>query len=60
MFKDLGADFGICLCWVSVLFLGFFFSSGFSECDGFVLLAFLPYSASVFIENVCWYCRVEY
>lgn len=31
MIIGLGANFLVCLCWVSVLFIGFCFLSGFSE-----------------------------
>jgi hypothetical protein len=38
----LGDNFRICFGWVGVLFLGFCFFSGLSECDCYVLPVFWP------------------
>lgn len=54
------ADFYICLCRTGVLFLGFHFLSGSSECDDYVLPLFLACSAGVFTGNSCQCWRLGY
>lgn len=60
MIAVLLADFGICLCWTGILFLGFHFLSGFLECDDNVLPLFLACSAGVVTGNVCQCWRLGY
>ena len=50
MIIDLGGDFWVCLCWVGVLFFGFCFFFGFSECVGVVFLVLLACSTGVFMR----------
>lgn len=58
MIIGLGNNFWIFLYMMKVLFLGFCFFSGFSDCDDCRLLAFLPCLAGVFTRNPCWYWRL--